>query len=32
MYQVLLEAYALPTASVVTEIPTNLHLSRNGDH
>jgi hypothetical protein len=25
-------AYALPTTRVMTEIPTNLHLSCKGDH
>lgn len=25
-------AYTLPTARVVTEIPTDLHLGRKGDH
>ena len=32
MYQILLESMRLPTACVMTEIPTNLHLGRKGDH
>ena len=32
MYQILLGPMVLPTARVMTEIPTNFHLGRKGDH